>query len=116
MALPLMPKATAVWLIDNSTLTFEQIADFVGMHVLEVSGIADGEVAQGIKGQDPIASGQLAIDDLRRCETDPKRSLTLLKSPYAAGDNKRKGSRYTPLSKRQDRPAALPGSCVNTHP
>jgi uncharacterized protein len=107
MALPLMQKATAVWLIDNTTLTFEQIAAFCGLHELEVHGIANGEVAQGIKGFDPIANRQLTTEEINRCEGDPKARLRLMKNPAAEGEEKRKGPRYTPLSKRQDRPAAI---------
>ncbi|WP_018634054.1 DUF1013 domain-containing protein [Neomegalonema perideroedes] len=108
MSQVLMPKATAVWLVENTALTFEQIGDFVGMHALEISGIADGEVAQGIKGMDPVAKGQLDAAEIKRAEKDPKIRLRL-KKPVSAvlADAKRKGPRYTPLSKRQDRPAAI---------
>jgi uncharacterized protein len=115
MALPLMQKATAVWLIDNTTLTFTQIAEFCGLHELEVHGIANGEVAQGIKGFDPIANRQLTADEIKRCEADPKARLKLWKNPAAEGEEKRKGPRYTPLSKRQDRPAAI-AWLVKFHP
>lgn len=107
MTLPLMHKATAVWLVDNTTLTFSQIAEFCGLHELEVNGIADGEVAQGIKGFDPIVNRQLTAEEIRRCERDPKARLRLMKNPAAEGEMKRKGPRYTPLSKRQERPAAI---------
>ena len=80
MALPLMPKATAVWLVDNTTLTFEQIADFTGMHELEIQAIADGEVAVGIVGVDPIANGQLTAEEIKRCEDKPNQKLKLSKS------------------------------------
>ncbi len=112
--LPLMPKATAVWLVDNTTLTFRQIADFVGMHELEVSGIADGEVAQGIKGFDPVLNNQLTEQEIKRCEADPVARLKL-KVVKLAPEQKRKGPRYTPLSKRQDRPAAI-AWLVRYHP
>ncbi len=105
---PLMPKATAVWLVDNTTLTFDQIAKFCGLHPLEVKGIADGEVGAGIRGLDPVASGQLERDELERCQKDPNSTLKL--SRPAAADikqPKRKTPRYTPLSKRQDRPDAI---------
>ncbi len=115
MALPLMQKATAVWLIDNTTLTFQQIAEFCGLHELEVHGIANGEVAQGIKGFDPIANRQLTPEEIKRCEADPKARLKLMKNPAAEGEEKRKGPRYTPLSKRQDRPAAI-AWLVKFHP
>jgi hypothetical protein len=114
--LPLMPKATAVWLVDNTTLTFEQIAAFTGMHILEIEGIADGDVAQGIKGIDPIVTGQIDRENLKRAENDPKVALRLLrKSAALAPEPKRKGPRYTPLSKRQDRPAAI-SWLVRYHP
>ncbi len=107
MALPLMQKATAVWLVENTTLTFTQIAEFCGLHELEVNGIADGEVAQGIKGFDPVANRQLTPEEIKRCEKDRFARLRLWKNPAAEGETKRKGPRYTPLSKRQDRPAAI---------
>lgn len=115
MTLPLMQKATAVWLVENTTLTFQQIAEFCGLHELEVNGIADGEVAQGIKGFDPIANRQLTPEEIRRCEADPKARLRLMKNPAAEGETKRKGPRYTPLSKRQERPAAI-AWLVKFHP
>ncbi len=115
MALPLMPKATAVWLIDNTTLDFKQISAFTGLHELEVNGIADGEVAIGVKGFDPIANKQLTADEIKRCEADPKAKLTLMFNPASEGEMKRKGPRYTPLSKRQDRPAAI-AWLVKFHP
>ena len=107
MALPLMQKATAVWLIDNTKLTFSQIAKFCGLHELEVNGIADGEVASGIRGMDPISNTQLTSEEIKRCEDDQMADLVLLKNPAAIGEGKRRGPRYTPLSKRQDRPAAI---------
>jgi hypothetical protein len=115
MALPLMQKATAVWLIDNTTLSFTQIAAFTGLHELEVNGIADGEVAQGIKGFDPLANRQLTAEEIRRAEADPKYRLRLFHNPAAEGETKRKGPRYTPLSKRQDRPSAI-AWLVKFHP
>src|SRR3712207_9549244 len=105
---PLMPKATAVWLVENTGLTFDQIAEFWGLHPLEVKGIADGEVAAGIRGLDPIGAGMLTRGELERCEKDPKARLRLARS--VAGEikpPKRKEPRYTPLSKRQDRPDAI---------
>lgn len=107
MALPLMPKATAVWLVDNTTLTFEQIAEFTGMHELEIQAIADGEVAIGIVGANPVTSGQLSDDEIKRCEADPKSRLKLLKSDIPKPQARSKGARYTPVSKRQDRPDAI---------
>jgi hypothetical protein len=106
MTLPLMPKATAVWLIDKTALTFTQIAEFCGMHPLEVQAIADGEVAQGINGYDPVANGQTTLANIRECEADPKARLRL--SATALPLPKRlKGSRYTPVAKRNDRPDAI---------
>jgi hypothetical protein len=105
---PLMPKATAVWLVENTGLTFDQIADFCGLHPLEVKGIADGEVATGIRGLDPIGAGMLQRGEIERCEKDPKARLRLAKSIAAdVKPPKRKEPRYTPLSKRQDRPDAI---------
>ena len=104
---PLMAKATAVWLVDNTTLSFKQIADFCGLHELEVQGIADGDVAQGVKGFDPVANKQLTQDEIDRAEKDPLHKLKLMFNPASAGEEVRRGPRYTPLSKRQDRPAAI---------
>jgi uncharacterized protein len=105
---PLMPKATAVWLVDNTSLTFEQIADFCGLHPLEVKGIADGEVGAGIRGLDPVSGGQLSREELERCQKDPNARLRMAR-PAAADVKvpKRREPRYTPLSKRQDRPDAI---------
>ncbi len=105
---PLMPKATASWLVDNTSLTFEQIADFCGLHPLEVKGIADGEVGAGIRGLDPVASGQIERGEIERCQQDPKYRIKLAR-PAAADVKlpKRREPRYTPLSKRQDRPDAI---------
>jgi uncharacterized protein len=104
---PLMPKATAVWLVDNTSLSFDQIAAFCKLHPLEVRAIADGESAQGIKGMDPISSGQLTRDELERAQRDPNRKLKLAESKVRIPVSKRKGPRYTPVSKRQDRPNAI---------
>jgi hypothetical protein len=104
---PLMAKATAVWLVDNTTISFKQIADFCGLHELEVQGIADGDVAAGVKGFDPIANNQLTQEDIDNAEADPLNKLNLKFNPAAVGEEKRRGPRYTPLSKRQDRPAAI---------
>ncbi|MBN9062869.1 MAG: DUF1013 domain-containing protein [Rhizobiales bacterium] len=105
---PLMPKATAVWLVDNTALTFDQIAAFCGLHALEVKGIADGEVAAGIKGLDPVTSGQLTREELERAEKDPGVRLKVLAPKVAVpASTSRKGPRYTPLSRRQDRPNAI---------
>ncbi len=103
----LMPKATAVWLVDNTALSFEQIATFCKLHPLEVKAIADGESAQGIKGLDPIATGQLSRDEIARAEGNPNHKLKLSEPKVRVPDSKRKGPRYTPVSKRQDRPNAI---------
>ena len=105
---PLMPKATAVWLVDNTSLTFEQIAEFCGLHVLEVKGIADGDVAHGIKGMDPISSGQLSRDEIAMAEKDSFYRLRLAEPKVEVPEVKTKrGPRYTPVSRRQDRPNAI---------
>ncbi len=105
---PLMPKATAVWLVENTSLTFEQIAEFCGLHVLEVKGIADGDVAHGIKGMDPISSGQLSREEIAKAERDPHYRLKLSEPKVEVPVVKTKrGPRYTPVSRRQDRPNAI---------
>ncbi|MCG3266939.1 DUF1013 domain-containing protein [Loktanella sp. D2R18] len=104
---PIMAKATAVWLCDNTTMTFKQIADFCDLHELEVQGIADGDVAVGVKGFDPIANKQLTQEEIDKAEASPLHKLKLLYNPASAGEEKRRGPRYTPLSKRQDRPASI---------
>jgi len=104
----LMPKATAVWLVDNTSLSFDQIADFCGLHPLEVKGIADGEVARDIRGADPIANGQLTREDLDRAEKDLKVRLKPQVSRHAELlKPAKKAPRYTPVSRRQDRPDAI---------
>ena len=105
---PLMPKATAVWLVENTSLTFDQIADFCKLHPLEVKGIADGEVAAGIRGHDPITSGQLTREEIARGEAKPEYRLALSVSKVMVPEiKKQRGPRYTPLSRRQDRPNAI---------
>ena len=106
---PLMPKATAVWLVENTSLAFEQIADFCKLHPLEVKGIADGEVAAGIKGLDPITTGQLTRDEIEKAQKSPHYRLKVAVSKVKLPEVKRttKGPRYTPLSRRQDRPNAI---------
>jgi len=105
---PLMPKATAVWLIDNTSLTFEQIAEFCGLHPLEVKGIADEDVAKGIKGQDPVSSGQLTREVIEAAEKDPSRKLKMAAPKHKMPSVKlKKAPRYTPVSKRQDKPDAV---------
>lgn len=112
---PLMPKATAVWLVDNTSLSFDQIADYCGLHPLEVKGIADGEVAVGIKGEDPIASGQLTMEEIERCAADASTRLQMAEQSFEPPVRRSKGPRYTPLSKRQDRPNAI-AWLVRNHP
>jgi len=105
---PLMPKATAVWLVDNTSLTFDQIAEFVGMHHLEVKGIADEDVAKGIKGIDPVSNGQLSREQIEEAEKNPEIHLQLAPSKYKLPQVKaKKTPRYTPVSKRQDKPDAI---------
>ncbi len=107
---PLMPKATAVWLIDNTSLTFDQIADFCGLHRLEVQGIADGEVAKGIAGTDPVAAGQVTLDEIKRCEKDANSRMRLSPEVVAllkAQQQAKKNSKYTPIARRQDKPDAV---------
>ncbi|HEX9905405.1 MAG TPA: cell cycle transcriptional regulator TrcR [Propylenella sp.] len=107
-ATPLMPKATAVWLVENTALSFEQIADFCKLHHLEVQAIADGESAQSIKGLDPVLTGQLTQENIRQAEADPTVRLNLAEPKVRApAATKRKGPRYTPVSRRQDRPNAI---------
>jgi hypothetical protein len=105
---PLMPKATAVWLVENTALTFPQIADFCKLHELEVKGIADGDVAQGIKGLDPVSGGQLLREEIEAAEKDPGYRMKLFESKVGIPVQKsKKGPRYTPVSRRQDRPDAI---------
>lgn len=115
MALPLMPKATAVWLVENTALTFEQIAAFCGLHALEVQAIADGEVATGMVGLDPVANGQLTKDELARCERDANARLKLLVADLPQPATRSKGPRYTPITKRGDKPDAI-AWLVKQHP
>lgn len=115
----LMPKATAVWLIDNTGLTFKQISEFCGLHILEVEGIADGDVASGIRGADPISNGQLAREEIEKGEKDPAYALKAEsfanEAVQSTGKSRKKGPRYTPLSRRQDRPDAI-AWIVRNHP
>ena len=105
---PLMPKATAVWLVDNTALTFDQVADFTKMHPLEVRAIADGDAAQGIKGMDPISTGQLTRDEIEKGESDPNHRLKIAESKVTLPPQaKKKGPRYTPVSRRHERPSAI---------
>ncbi|QPF92614.1 DUF1013 domain-containing protein [Bradyrhizobium commune] len=105
---PLMPKATAVWLLDNTALTFDQVADFTKMHPLEVRAIADGDAAQGIKGSDPISNGQLTREEIEKGEKNQDYRLRLQESKVVLPPQpKRKGPRYTPVSRRHERPSAI---------
>ena len=106
MAQPLMPKATAVWLVDNTTLTFEQIAAFCGLHILELNAIADDDVATGIVGRDPTAAGQITQEELDRCCADPS-AVIVMKKQRELPPRKFRQTRYTPLAKRQDKPDAI---------
>ncbi len=107
MRAPLMPKATAVWLVENTSLTFEQIGDFCGLHPLEVQAIADGEVANQMQGLDPVANGQTTAEELVRCQADPEARLKLSETAIPPQFVRHKGPRYTPIAKRQDKPDAI---------
>jgi hypothetical protein len=107
MATPLMPKATAVWLVQNTALTFDQIADFCGLHQLEVQAIADGEVALQMQGLDPVGNGQTTAEEIERCQKDPEARLTLAPQAVPEVLVKHRGPRYTPIAKRQDKPDAI---------
>jgi hypothetical protein len=107
MAQPLMPKATAVWLVENTALTFDQISDYCNLHILEVQAIADGEVAPGMQGLDPTSNGQLSKDEIVRCEADIEGRLEMATPTIPLPKVRQKGARYTPISKRQDRPDAV---------
>ena len=102
-----MPKATAVWLIENTSLSFKQISDFVGLHILEVQAIADGEVSSGILPRNPLENGELSEDEIKKCEKNIKLSLKIRSSDIPMPKTKTKGSRYTPLSKRADKPNGI---------
>ena len=110
---PLMPMATAIWLVENTTLTFKQIAEFCNLHELEIKGIADGDVAKGIKAYNPILAGQLSRDEIELCSKDPEKKLRLTKKIDDIDVKERKKPKYTPLSKRQDRPDAILWLCKN---
>lgn len=117
MPTPLMPKATAVWLLDNTTLTFEQIGAFCGMHPLEIQGIADGEVAAGIIGQDPIQMNELSMEEIHKGEKDPEYRLIMSEKAiqHMKMAKAKKGARYTPVARRQDKPEAIQW-IVKNHP
>ena len=110
---PFMPKATAVWLVENTTLTFKQIAEFCKLHELEIKGIADGDVAKGIKAYNPILAGQISREEIESCSKDPQKKLSLIKKVDEIEVKQRKKPKYTPLSKRQDRPDAILWLCKN---
>lgn len=115
MSQPLMPKATCVWLIDNTALTFEQIGDFCSMHALEVQAVADGEVAQGIIGRDPVAAAELTREEIARCEAEPSARLNILKPKLPRAAERTQGPRYTAMAKRQDKPDGI-AWLVRNHP
>jgi uncharacterized protein len=115
MAQPLMPKATAVWLVENTSLSFDQIGEFCGLHPLEVQAIADGEVALQMQGLDPVANGQLTLEEIERCQADPTARLQLAKEAVPVPIVKHRGPRYTPIAKRQDKPNAI-AWIVKNHP
>ena len=115
MAPPLMPKATAVWLVENTALTFDQIADFCALHPLEVQAIADGEVANQMQGLDPVANGQTTAEELARCQANPEARLVLSPTAVAPQLYRHKGPRYTPIAKRQDKPDAI-AYLLKSHP
>lgn len=114
-AFPLMPKATASWLVDNTTLTFEQIADFCGLHPLEVQALADGEVNAGIMGASPITNGELTQEEIARCEKNSNAKLKMMKTDLPKPRARSKGPRYTPVTKRAEKPNAI-AWLVKEHP
>jgi uncharacterized protein len=115
MTAPLMPKATAVWLVENTSLTFDQIADFCGLHPLEIQAIADGEVANQMQGLDPVANGQTTAEEITRCQADPEARLKLAPQAMPPQVVRHKGPRYTPIAKRQDKPDAI-AFLLRSHP
>lgn len=117
MATPLMPKATAVWLLDNTTLTFEQVGDFCGMHPLEIQGIADGEVATGIIGQNPMDTQELTKEEIEKGEADENYRLQMCEKAmqHLKMNKSKKGARYTPIARRQDKPEAI-AFIIKNHP
>ncbi|MDR2107780.1 MAG: DUF1013 domain-containing protein [Holosporaceae bacterium] len=107
MTTPIMPKGTAVWLIDNTALTFKQIARFCGLHELEVQALADEQISAGMIGVDPVKMGQLTREEIERCSADPEATLTMATPEFAWVSKKKSGKKYTPLLKRRDRPDAI---------
>ena len=112
---PMKPKATAVWLIDNTMLTFDQIGDFTGLHAIEVQALADEEVGRGIIGEDPIKNGELTQEEIAKCEKDSDRRLKMSKDELPSVKQRAKGPRYTPVSRRNDKPDAI-AYILKTHP
>lgn len=112
---PLMPKATAVWLVDNTTLTFEQIAAFCGLHALEISAIADGDIAANIVGRSPVMQGIVTDEDIKACEEDKSRNLTFIDNDIPQPDRRTKGPRYTPVNMRADKPDGI-AYIIKTYP
>jgi hypothetical protein len=104
MPQPMMPKATALWLIQNTALAFDQIAEFCGLHLLEVQALADGDIMPGMAPLDPISNGQLTSEEIKRCEADPAARLRMVQSSIPQPQTRAKGARYTPVAKRQDKP------------
>ncbi len=115
MAQPMMPKATAMWLIQNTGLTFEQIAEFSGLHALEIQALADGDIMPGMAPLDPISNGQLTSDEIKRCEADPAARLRMVQSSIPQPQLRAKGARYTPVVKRQDKPDGVAWLLKNHH-
>ena len=115
MPYPLMPKATALWLVENTSLTFQQIADFCGLHLLEVQALADGEIGGGLAPWDPILNRQLSLEEIKRCQEDPQAQLDLLKIEDILEKKTKGGGKYTPLSRRKDRPNGIAWMLKN-HP
>ena len=107
MRKPLMPKATASWLIENTSLSFKQISEFVGVHILEIQALADGEVSSGILPRNPLENGELTQEEISRCETNSQLSLNIKQSDIPIPNSKTKGAKYTPLSKRADKPNGI---------
>ncbi len=107
MSQPMMPKATALWLIENTGLSFDQIAEFCGIHALEVQALADGDVMGGMAPLDPVLSGQVTAEEIKRCEADPEARLRYVRTEMPQPQARAKGARYTPISKRQDKPDGI---------
>jgi len=115
MSQPMMPKATALWLIENTGLSFDQIAEFCGIHALEVQALADGDVMGGMAPLDPVLSGQVTAEEIKRCEADPEARLRYVRTEMPQPQARAKGARYTPISKRQDKPDGI-AWLVKNHP